>query len=199
MKVNSQDAQTLWQAFKKGDVQAYKILYKQHVNYLLNYGMRLYAERAIVEDCVQEVFVDLWQYRQTLTQPDDLRFYLMKSLRNRLGRHFRRNQPFVSGFDDVQDLPFLIEPSSEQRLVELQINEELRMAIQQALDQLSPRQREIVYLRYFNDLNYEQICQIMNINYQTARSQHYNALNTLRKYLKNTRLPLQMLLLYYFL
>jgi RNA polymerase sigma factor (sigma-70 family) len=187
-----------WEAFKNGDVQAYKALYEEYVGFLLNYGLRLYHELGVVEDCVQEVFVDVWQYRQTLATPDDLRFYLMKSLRNRLGKYYRRHQPFVSGFDESIELPFLIEPSSEQRLIQLQIDAELRQKIQAALQLLSPRQREIIYLRYFNDMNYEQICELMNINYQTARTQHYNALKALRSSLQHTHLPFSLLFVYYF-
>jgi RNA polymerase sigma factor (sigma-70 family) len=180
----------LWQAFKNGDVEAYRSIYNLHVNYLLNYGLRLHNVLNVVEDSVQEVFIDLWQYRQNLADPNDIRFYLMRSLRNRIGKNFRKSQPFISGFDDNMDLPFLIEPSSEQRLIELTIDNELRERIHFAIKSLTPRQKEIIYLRYFNDLSYDQICEIMNINYQSARTQHYNALKVLRNELKNSNLGL---------
>lgn len=178
----------LWHAFKQGDVEAYRDLYQIHAGYLLNYGLRLHNVLNVVEDCVQEVFIDLWQYRKNLADPNDVRFYLMRSLRNRIGKHFRKNQPYISGFDDAIELPFLIEPSSEQRMIELTIDEELRQRIQFAIKALTPRQKEIIYLRYFNDLSYEQICELMNINYQSARTQHYNALKVLRNELKNSNL-----------
>jgi RNA polymerase sigma factor (sigma-70 family) len=180
----------LWQAFKNGDVEAFRDLHKIHAGYLLNYGLRLHNVLNVVEDCVQEVFIDLWQYRQNLTDPSDVRFYLMRSLRNRIGKHFRKNQPYISGFDDAIELPFLIEPSSEQRLIELDIDAELHQRIQSAIKSLTPRQKEIIYLRYFNDLSYEQICELMNINYQSARTQHYNALKVLRSELKNSNLTI---------
>lgn len=189
----------LWQAFKNGDVEAYRSIYNFHVNYLLNYGLRLHNVLNVVEDSVQEVFIDLWQYRQNLSNPNDIRFYLMRSLRNRIGKNFRKNQPFISGFDDNMDLPFLIEPSSEQRLIELTINDELRERIHIAIKTLTPRQKEIIYLRYFNDFSYEQICELMNINYQSARTQHYNALKVLRSELKISNLSLISILATHFL
>ena len=189
----------LWQAFKKGDVEAYRDLYQIHASYLLNYGLRLHNVINVVEDCVQEVFIDLWQYRQNLADPNDVRFYLMKSLRNRIGKHFRKNQPYISGFDDAIELPFLIEPSSEQRLIELDIDAELRQRIQFAIKALTPRQKEIIYLRYFNDLSYDHICEMMNINYQSARTQHYNALKVLRSELKNSNLTILSILSLHFL
>jgi DNA-directed RNA polymerase specialized sigma24 family protein len=80
----------LWQAFKKGDVEAYRDLYQIHASYLLNYGLRLHNVLNVVEDCVQEVFIDLWQYRQNLADPNDARFHLMRSLKNRIDKHFRK-------------------------------------------------------------------------------------------------------------
>jgi DNA-directed RNA polymerase specialized sigma24 family protein len=59
----------LWQAFKNGDVEAFRDLHQIHSGYLLNYGLRLHNVLNVVEDCVQEVFIDLWQYRQNLTDP----------------------------------------------------------------------------------------------------------------------------------
>jgi DNA-directed RNA polymerase specialized sigma24 family protein len=67
----------LWQAFKNGDVEAFRNLHKIHAGYLLNYGLRIHKVLNVVEDCVQEVFIDFWQYRQKLTDPNDVRFYLL--------------------------------------------------------------------------------------------------------------------------
>ena len=65
------------------------------------------------------------------------------------------------------------------------------------MNALSPRQREIIYLRYFNDLSYEQICELMNINYQTARSQIYSSLKQLRMLLKDKELSLLLPLFFF--
>lgn len=180
------DEQQLWTQFQRGDETAFRQLHQQHARHLLNYGLRLHGSLSVVEDCIQDLFLELWQYRRTLTQPTSIRFYLLKSLRNRLNVTYRKTMPFVSGWDSGDlEHPFSVEPSAEQRLVELDIDDELREKVQQALAQLSPRQREILYLRYFNDLSYEQICEVMNINYQTARSQIYNALKVLRAHWKS--------------
>jgi RNA polymerase sigma factor (sigma-70 family) len=81
----------------------------------------------------------------------------------------------------------------------LDIDSELRQRIQFAINALTPRQKEIIYLRYFNDLSYDQICELMNINYQSARTQHYNALKVLRSELKNSTLALISVLGLHFL
>ena len=184
------DEQTNWQAFILGDEAAFRQLYHAHVRHLLNYGLRLHGSLAIVEDCIQDLFSELWRYRERLTQPTSVRFYLLKSLRNKIKAQFRREQLFVSGReDDFEGLlarqSFSAEPSAEQRWVELDIDTERRQQVQRALQALTPRQREVLYLRYFNDLTYEQICEVMDINYQAARSQVYQALKVLRGTLTN--------------
>ena len=176
------DKQQLWQQFRAGDEQAFQQLHQQHIRHLLNYGLRLNGSVLAVEDCIQDVFTELWQYRDRLAQPASVRFYLLKALRNRLKAQYRRDQPFVSGWDQDPDTlfssggqPFDTEPSAEQQLIALDIDAERRQQIQQAMNALTPRQREIMYLRYFNDFTYEQICEVMQINYQTARSQVYQS------------------------
>ncbi|GAB3718673.1 sigma-70 family RNA polymerase sigma factor [Spirosoma flavus] len=193
--------QVLWPKFQAGDEQAFQQVYQLHIRHLLNYGLRLCGSVATVEDCLQDVFTELWHYRQRVVQPASVRFYLLKALRNRLKAQYRREQPFISGWDDDRDeigqSTFTIEPSAEQQLIALDIDSERAEQIRLAMNALSPRQREIIYLRYFNDLSYEQICELMNINYQTARSQIYSSLKQLRIILKDKELSLLLPLLFF--
>ncbi|MCY7359339.1 MAG: sigma-70 family RNA polymerase sigma factor [Rudanella sp.] len=190
--MNATPDQQLWHRFRQGDETAFQQLHQQHIRHLLNYGLRLHGSLSAVEDCIQDVFIELWQYRQGLAQPVSVRFYLLKALRNRLRAQYRRDQPFVSGWDDDGEhtgqnrLPFDTEPSAEEQIIALDIDAERKAFIHQTLQTLSARQREIVYLRYFNDLTYEQVCEVMQINYQTARSQIYTALKLIRKKLKDS-------------
>ncbi|WP_245849735.1 RNA polymerase sigma factor [Hymenobacter crusticola] len=174
----------------QGDKTAFRQLHQAHVRHLLNYGLRLHNSLSTVEDCVQDLFVELWHYRARLSQPSSIRFYLLKGLRNRIKAQYKREQLWQASLEeDVEEgfsqYSFSLEPSAEQRLVELDLDAERREQVRQALEALTPRQREVLYLRYFNDLSYEQICEVMNINYQAARSQVYQALRVLRTVLKN--------------
>lgn len=191
MTKNTVPDQPLWQKFQQGDETAFQQLHQQNIRHLLNYGLRLNGSLSTVEDCIQDVFIELWQYRQGLAQPASVRFYLLKALRNRLRAQYRRDLPFVSGYDNSGEQaalnlpPFDTEPSAEEQLIALDIDAERKALIDQTLQALSARQREIIYLRYFNDLTYDQICEVMQINYQTARSQIYSALKLIRKVFKD--------------
>ena len=188
--------ETTWQSIQHGDCEAFRQLHNEHVRHLLNYGLRLCGSISTVEDCVQDVFTEVWIYRKGINEPASMRFYLLKAVRNKLKAHYRREQPFIAGWDDNRDAlllhDFSMEPSEEQRLIALEIDAERRQQIRAAMNLLSPRQREIIYLRYFNDLSYEQICDLMGVNYQTARSQVYSSLKVLRNELKDSRLFLAL-------
>jgi RNA polymerase sigma factor (sigma-70 family) len=171
----------LWHAFQQGDEAAFRALYQTHFRHLMNYGLRFVGSAAVVEDGIQDLFLELWQYRQRLAQPQSVRFYLLRGLRNRLSAYLRQALTFAEVPLNEDEYPFALEASSEQRWIDLDVDEAQRRRIRLALDQLTPRQREIIYLRYFNDLSYEQICDLLGINYQSARSQVYQAVKLLRQ------------------
>lgn len=170
-----------WQALRQGDEDAFRQIYQAHFRHLMNYGLRFVGSAAVVEDGIQDLFLELWQYRARLTQPQSVRFYLLRGLRNRLAAYLRQALTLEEVPLGVEAYPFALEASSEQRWIDLDVDEAQRQRIRLALDQLTPRQREIIYLRYFNDLSYEQICELLGINYQSARSQVYQAVKLLRQ------------------
>ncbi|WP_353718857.1 sigma-70 family RNA polymerase sigma factor [Dyadobacter sp. 676] len=202
MNLLPQDELHLWRRIQAGDGQAFQELHQIHIRHLLNYGLRLCGSMSTVEDCVQDVFAELWLYRQGITQPISMRFYLLKALRNKLKAQYRKEHSFISGWDDDRDNidrpVFNVEPSTEQNLIDLDIEAEREQQIRAAMNALSPRQREIIYLRYFNDLTYDQICELLNINYQTARSQIYHSLKILRNTLNGNDLRSTLSFLFFF-
>lgn len=168
----------VWDAFRRGDRSAFAQLYFDHYEALLNYGRRFGLPPEPVEDAIQDLFVELWHYRETTSATTSARFYLLRALRNQLSRH-RRAQPFASVDDD--HLPFNVEFSFEQQWIDALDEQGQWQALQQALNALTPRQREVLYLRFFNNLDYPQIAETMQLSYQAARNQVYLALKALRE------------------
>ena len=169
-----------WQQMQEGNREAFDKIYYRHVQHLFNYGLRFRGGFSAVEDVVQELFCELWQNRTTVAEPRSERFYLLGILRNKLIRQYRREQPFAPGINENVERSFGTEPSSEQRWIELEITAEQRDRIQAAMQTLTSRQREVLYLRYFNDLTYEEISSLTGLTYQSARSQVYHALKIMR-------------------
>lgn len=172
----------IWDAFRQGDRAAFSQLYFEHYEGLLNYGRRFGLPAEAVEDTIQDLFVELWQYRATLSMTTSVRFYLLRSLRNQLSKH-RRLPVFTTV--DTDELPFAVEFSFEQQWIDSLEEKQQKTILQQALNALTPRQREVLYLRFFNDLDYPQIAEVMGLSYQATRNQVYLALKAIRE-----RLPL---------
>ncbi len=104
-----------WDAFRQGDRSAFAQIYFAHYEALLNYGRRFGLPPELVEDTIQDLFVELWQYRETASATTSIRFYLLRALRNQLSKH--RQGPVFAEVDEEQ-LPFMAEFSVEQTWID---------------------------------------------------------------------------------
>jgi DNA-directed RNA polymerase specialized sigma subunit, sigma24 homolog len=71
----------LWQAFKQGDRGAYEQIYRQNIRLLYEYAYRFVVDKQFINDCLQDVFVDIWEKRERLSDTDNIKFYLRGSSR----------------------------------------------------------------------------------------------------------------------
>lgn len=171
----------LWAAFQEGREWALEYMYVAHYKYLFNYGLRFCQDRTLVEDYIQDLFVELWKSRAKLSATDSIRFYLLKSLRNKI---YRQNLYYRSRFEHLtaeESYPFFVEYSFEDSLIEQTVSHEQKQRLLQVLNSLPARQKEILYLRFYSELSYEEICAVMGISYQTARNQFHQAIKAVRQ------------------
>src|SRR5690554_146263 len=78
-----------WKQLKEGDRHALEKLYVKFARTLFQYGMAVHADRSLVKDCIQELFIDLWKYRQNLKDTDNVKIYLCRSLSNKMFRELQ--------------------------------------------------------------------------------------------------------------
>jgi RNA polymerase sigma factor (sigma-70 family) len=169
----------LWEAFRKGDKEAFAALFRQHYETLFRYGSKFTNDTRLLEDTIHELFIEIWQSKSA-TPVLSIKAYLLKSLKYKLLKVFRqmgRVIPLVDG----NDITF--EWSHEQFLIDQQDSIERKQMVLKALGQLSNRQKEIIYLKYYQNLSYEEVSEIMNINYQVARNLLYQAIKSLKSLL----------------
>ncbi len=81
--------ENIWQKFMDGDDDALSIIYFEFFDMLLNFGMKYSSDRFLVEDCIQNLFVDLLKNRQKQRPVSNIRFYLMKAVRNQMTSELR--------------------------------------------------------------------------------------------------------------
>jgi RNA polymerase sigma factor (sigma-70 family) len=146
--------QLLLQAMRQDDEKALAFLFTNYYNKLYRAGIKWCADSVLTEEAIQLIFQDLWNYRHTLSDIDSFEAYLKASLKKRLSKELAKAQKYQNeSLDEVQ----LSLASYEDILVAQEDNELQRKLIRQALDELSPRQKEIIQLKYFEELSYKEI------------------------------------------
>ncbi|GAB2774411.1 sigma-70 family RNA polymerase sigma factor [Rhabdobacter roseus] len=184
------DESYLWNLFREGDGSAFDTLIARHYRVLYHYGSKFSDDEDFVKDCIQDLCVDLWRNRSTLSATEHVKPYLLKALRRKIIS--TRQKPM---YRLTERLPFdAYELEIENSALDKGIDEETTQAqlqrLNQLIESLSPRQREVVYLRYFQNLDFEEISTIMNVNTQSVRNLLYQAIKTLRQHLLLPLLPL---------
>ncbi len=170
----------LWCAFKSGNEKALIFLYRQHYQPLYRYGVKLCGDQALAKDCIHDLFTHLWLHREKNTQVNHIRAYLLKSLRWQLGKKVQKDRRLVD-FEKRPVSDAELEFSYESLLVHEQTDRERREKLAATLRKLSRRQQEVIYLRFYNDLSYEQIAEVMSLKYQSARNLVHEAVKVLRE------------------
>jgi RNA polymerase sigma factor (sigma-70 family) len=173
---NSACNYNVWSAFKNGDKTAFAQIYQKHFKQLIHYGFKLTADQDVVKDCIQDLFVELWETRENLAQVNSIQFYLLKSLRYKIIRHLADR-----GEDTLHTNHFEIqEDNFESEMLQEESNVLNYKKLDVAINLLPKRQREALQLRYFHNMTNDQVAQIMEVNYQSACKFIYVALKSLR-------------------
>ena len=182
----------LWQEFKAGNQPAFDYIFAQYIRLLYSYGHKFTPKAAMVEDCIQDLFIELWEKKHLLSDTNSIKYYLFKSLRRKLTRALEKEKHILGQVALEEDYYFEIIFSHETQLITNQITEEQHNSLTEALAILSKRQKEVIYLRYFNNLSYEEVASIMGLNLNSTYKIVSKAIHTLKQYLK---LPVAILLL----
>jgi RNA polymerase sigma-70 factor (ECF subfamily) len=172
----------LWRALKAGDKKALAAIYQQEVDALFRYGCQITADQALVEDSIQDLFIELWKNRATLGDTDAIRQYLLVALRRKIIRHLKQGVNRTERHLKVVDANAHT-AAVDERVIAAEETESQQKTVSKALSLLSERQREILYLRYFEEMDYQHIATVLGINYQSVRNTASAGMKALRKLL----------------
>ncbi|MBD2756311.1 RNA polymerase sigma factor [Spirosoma validum] len=173
------DDHVLWQLFRAGDKQALGVLAERYYRALKHYGLKFMVDGAVVEDCIQELFLQLWQNRLQINETESVRHYLLKGLRHHILQHLR-SQKRVQ-YDELDwDTSVVADVDSETLLIRQETLVNLTKTIQDQLALLPAREREALYLRFYEDLSIPEIAEVMNVNRQSVSNFLQKALSKLR-------------------
>ena len=168
----------IWLAFQRGEERAFAFMFHTHYNDLYNYALKISRNETLSKDVIQELFASLWRTRQQLGAIKAIKPYLMKSLRRSLLRSLSKHKNLLIKMraTPVPDILF----SPEEVIMQDESTQGRRELVLRQLNTLSPRQREVIYLRYYDNLAYEEIAQVMGLHYQSVMNHLHKALKSLR-------------------
>ena len=165
----------LWNEFRAGNSKAFAEIYQRNIKCLLRYGLRITNNRELVKDCIQELFVELHNSRKTLGETDNIKAYLIVSLKRKLIKAIHFRYKFIPIDDEISfGIGYQAFESDVFEKAELS-------SVHRALEQLSSRQKEALYLRYFENLDYDDISKVLNLTYQSSRNLIHRAIEKLRE------------------
>ena len=175
--------QQLWSRFLAGEEAAFETLMLDYYQPLFRYATRFSRDKEFIKDSIQDLFLYLWERRTTLRDKVVIKPYLMASLR----RYMHRNLPDASRseeFADDKSQPFDFEFSVEEQFIRHESSFNRSRQMQHLLETLPRRQKEVVYLKFFQEMERDQIAEVMDIAPQTVSNLLQLALKQLRHYWK---------------
>ena len=179
MKIN------LWKSMLAGDNNAFIAIYETHYQSLFAYGFSISTDRDLTKDCIQELFLEIWNTRSKVNKDViDIRSYLFTWLRRKIGKELNITSSHQQkDFFATEETGFS-ECSYEELLVAFQQSEENKEKVRKALKHLTKKQMEIIRLRFFENLSYSEIALQTSLSPRTVYNFVYEALKNMKEYMR---------------
>ena len=152
----------LWQSFVDGDDQSLEKIYRIYFDKIYYYGNKWLNDSAFTEDIIQDLFVKLIRTRQNLSQTTSIKFYLFRSFRSLALDKIKANKKMLV-LDDPGDEMFPLNVTPENSLIDKQECQLIKEKLSSALSALTPRQREVLFLRYNEGFSYQEVAEMMGL------------------------------------
>jgi RNA polymerase sigma factor (sigma-70 family) len=187
----------LWKQTIAGDGKAYDQLVRLFYQPLFQYGCRYSRNKELIKDCIQDVFLEVWQKRQQIDSEIPPKPYLMASLRRRIHRVVLADRQLIGSDDLFREDLFDVEFSVEEAFIREEATLQTAQRCLHLLKTLPKRQQEVMYLKYFQDLSRDEIAEVMKSAPQSVSNLIQLALKWLKSYV-NSEVSWLLLLLFSF-
>ena len=170
----------LWQDLKAGNTSCFNWLFRKYYSELYYYGMKIFPDSDFVKECIQEVFIRVWETRGSLADVENIKSYLIVSVRRMIlvqkGKDKGRHNIEI---EKAENYSFLFDVNEFKKHEE--ISDEIRQVLLAAINSLTKKQRELIMLFFYHELSYHEIAQVLEISIQAAHNLMYRTLIHLRE------------------
>ncbi|WP_354361282.1 sigma-70 family RNA polymerase sigma factor [Pedobacter sp. UYP30] len=168
-----------WIAFKTGNATSFSHFYDKYSAGLYNYGSKFSKDKDMIKDCIQELFVEFWTKRQSIGNPQHIKNYLYKCFRNLILKKVSRLKN-KKELDETENYEFDVRLNVEEALIDDEKRKQVSEQLQLTISRLTPRQREAIFLRFYEQLSYDEIAEVMGITVKACYKIMARSLDFLR-------------------
>ncbi|WP_103866488.1 RNA polymerase sigma factor [Aquimarina sp. I32.4] len=169
----------LWTKVKLGDLNAFNQLYEKYIDALYEFGIQQTNDTDYVKDCIHDLFLDIYKYRKKLSDVNNVKYYLFKSLKRKINKKFKSKLTLFSAEEKKNEIKSTYK-SAEETIIQSENSSEIKKKLSVALTSLSSKQRKGISLKFDEKKSYEEISVIMGISIESVRTLIYRAVKKLR-------------------
>ncbi len=185
----------LWDSLRIGDQSALQKLYLAYYKDLLQYGLKFTTDREALKDSINSTFLYLWEKHENLSEANHVGNYIFKSYQRQLAKDLKTQPSFESLSlaqssisSDIEEFQFIVTQEEKRRVA----------ILKSAILKLPKRQRELISLRYYENLSYDEIVLKTGLTKRAVYNQIHIAINSLKKDTNLKDLKQTLLLLSFF-
>jgi len=178
----------------QSDESAIRIFYLDYYNQFINYGHTITHDRQAIEDGIQHLLIWIIENPRKVRKLDRPDVYFYRSLRNNLIKDQMQSREKIEQELKNSLSEMMVTKSAEKKWMENEEEQEIIDELQKEISQLPDYLQQTLYLRYFSNLEYKDIGEILKIKPAVARIYIHRAIERLRTALKN--IPILLLLLW---
>lgn len=171
----------LWAKICHSSEIAFTELYKIFFKDLCRYGKRITNDKALIEDSIQDLFVEIWKNRKDLPEVNSVKYYLYKRLKRKIIKKLIDNRKIPLENNVLEEYNFNIVFSHESDLISQQFSEDQQRKLLKALNSLSRRQKEAITLRFYDGFTNQEVAGLLSMNTKSVRNLIYRAMLVLKK------------------
>jgi RNA polymerase sigma-70 factor (ECF subfamily) len=164
-------------------------LYKKYYHTLLFIGMKEMKDAQLVKDTIQQLFLYLWEKRETIQEASNVKCYLVTSFLRKLSSDWKKSQR--AGVLQVvwNSYPEDLQPNPEEKLIRKDEQGHLFKMLKERMNELPNRQKELIELRFYEGLSYEEIVQRTGLSHRTVYNKIHEGLKRLKLDITKSQIP----------
>ncbi len=164
----------LVQMTKAGDLSAFSQLVTRHQRALIRTCVRFVKDLARAEDIAQEAFIKAFEKLDTFEERASFKSWLFQIALNTARNSLRSKK---SDFLDLDQVHYSVSAWADKKIVQ----EDFKARVHELIEKLPERQKEALVLRIFEDLSFQEIADIMECPYDTAKANYRHGLLKIKK------------------